>query len=92
MAVNAHILIAPIPCRPTRLARFGQRSKCKLLATIRLGTKPCLTSRVDMAWRVNSYRDYGVANALGVVSLLMASSVAWIYLRHAAQEKGKTYG
>ncbi len=35
----------------------------------------------DIAFRVNSYGDYGVANALGIVSLVLASSVAWIYLR-----------
>lgn len=63
-----------------------------LSVPIMLGTESPTMITVDMAWRVNSYRDYGVANALGVVSLLMASSVAWIYLRHAAQEKGKTYG
>ncbi|KJV11073.1 ABC transporter permease [Elstera litoralis] len=63
-----------------------------LSVPIMLGTESPTMITVDMAWRVNSYRDYGVANALGVVSLLMASSVAWIYLRHAAKEKGKTYG
>lgn len=35
----------------------------------------------DIAFRINSYGDYGVANALGLVSLMMAASVAWIYLR-----------
>lgn len=63
-----------------------------LSVPIMLGTESPTMITVDMAWRVNSYRDYGVANALGVISLLMASSVAWIYLRHAAKEKGQTYG
>jgi putative spermidine/putrescine transport system permease protein len=36
---------------------------------------------VDMAFRVNSYSDYGVANALGLVSYLIAGLGAWIYLR-----------
>jgi len=36
---------------------------------------------VDMAFRVNSYSDYGVANALGFVSYLIAGSAAWLYLR-----------
>jgi putative spermidine/putrescine transport system permease protein len=35
----------------------------------------------DIAFRVNAYGDYGVANALGIISLLLACSVAWIYLR-----------
>ena len=36
---------------------------------------------VDMAFRVNSYGDYGVANALGFVSYAIAGLAAWIYLR-----------
>ena len=36
---------------------------------------------VDMAFRVNSYSDYGVANALGFVSYAMAVLAAWVYLR-----------
>jgi putative spermidine/putrescine transport system permease protein len=35
----------------------------------------------DMAFRVNSYSDYGVANALGFISYLIAGSAAWLYLR-----------
>ena len=36
---------------------------------------------VDMAFRVNSYSDYGVANALAFVSYAIAGLAAWIYLR-----------
>ena len=36
---------------------------------------------VDMAFRINAYGDYGVANALGVISYLMTAAVAWLYLR-----------
>jgi ABC-type spermidine/putrescine transport system permease subunit I len=36
---------------------------------------------VDMAFRVNTYSDYGVANALAFVSYAMAGLAAWIYLR-----------
>jgi putative spermidine/putrescine transport system permease protein len=36
---------------------------------------------VDMAFRVNSYSDYGVANALGFVSYLIAGAAAWVYIR-----------
>lgn len=37
----------------------------------------------DIAFRVNAYGDYGVANALGVISLLITSFVAWLYLRQS---------
>lgn len=43
---------------------------------------------IDMAYRINAHRDYGVANALGLVSCLMTGLVAWFYLRHAVQERG----
>jgi putative spermidine/putrescine transport system permease protein len=36
---------------------------------------------VDMAFRVNSYSDYGTANALGFISYLIAGLAAWIYVR-----------
>ena len=41
----------------------------------------------NMAFRINAYGDYGVANALGVISYLMAGAVAWIYLRYAVRER-----
>jgi ABC-type Fe3+ transport system permease subunit len=41
----------------------------------------------DIAFRVNSYGDYGVANALGLISLVLASSVAWIYLRASLKDR-----
>ncbi|PYE31041.1 carbohydrate ABC transporter membrane protein 1 (CUT1 family) [Rhizobium sp. PP-F2F-G38] len=40
----------------------------------------------DIAFRINAYGDYGVANALGLVSLLITSVVAWIYLRHGVRK------
>jgi ABC-type spermidine/putrescine transport system permease subunit I len=43
----------------------------------------------DMAFRINAYGDYGVANALGFISYLMTGVVAWIYLRHGVQQGGK---
>lgn len=43
----------------------------------------------NMAFRINAYGDYGVANALGTISLLMTSLVAWIYLRQTMKEHGK---
>jgi putative spermidine/putrescine transport system permease protein len=44
------------------------------------GESPTMIT-VDMAFRVNAYSDYGVANALGFVSYLIAAVAAWIYLR-----------
>jgi len=43
---------------------------------------------VDMAFRINSYGDYGVANALGFVSYLMSGFAAWIYLRRSMAKGG----
>ncbi|MCD2174830.1 ABC transporter permease [Rhizobium sp. C4] len=40
----------------------------------------------SMAFRINAYGDYGVANALGVISLLTTSLVAWVYLRQTMRE------
>jgi putative spermidine/putrescine transport system permease protein len=40
---------------------------------------------VDMAFRINAYGDYGVANALGFISYLMTGVVAWIYLRQGVR-------
>jgi putative spermidine/putrescine transport system permease protein len=45
---------------------------------------------VDMAFRVNSYSDYGVANALGFVSYLIAGLGAWVYIRRTlASERAR---
>lgn len=41
----------------------------------------------DIAFRINAYGDYGVANALGVISLLISGVVAWTYLRLSIKER-----
>ena len=51
------------------------------------GTPTMIT--VDMAWRVNSYGDYGVANALGFFSFAMCGVAAWFYLRQGVREGGQ---
>ncbi len=51
------------------------------------GTPTMLTA--DMAFRINSYGDYGVANALGFISYALTGTVAWIYLRKGMQQGGK---
>jgi ABC-type spermidine/putrescine transport system permease subunit I len=40
---------------------------------------------VDVAYRINTHSDYAVANALCLLSLLLAAGGAWFYLRHAAR-------
>ena len=42
---------------------------------------------VDMAYRVNTFGDYGTANALGVISYGLTMVAAWIYLRDAARQR-----
>ncbi len=43
---------------------------------------------VDMAFRINSYSDYGVANALGFISYAMTGLAAWVYLRRGVTTGG----
>jgi len=38
---------------------------------------------VDIAYRINTHADYAVANALCLLSLILAAGGAWFYLRHA---------
>ena len=49
------------------------------------GSQPTMLT-VDMAFRINFYGDYGVANALGFVSYVMTGVVAWIYLRQGVRQ------
>jgi ABC-type spermidine/putrescine transport system permease subunit I len=41
----------------------------------------------NMAFRINAYGDYGVANALGLISYLMTGAVSWIYLRYGIESR-----
>ncbi len=43
----------------------------------------------NMAFRINAYGDYGVANALGLISCIMTGAVSWIYLRYGIREGGR---
>jgi len=53
------------------------------------GDSPTMIT-VDMAFRVNSYGDYGVANALGFISYVIAGAAGWAYIRrNAAGEAAK---
>ena len=40
---------------------------------------------VDVAYRINTFADYAVANALCLLSLLLAAAGAALYLRHAVK-------
>jgi putative spermidine/putrescine transport system permease protein len=40
---------------------------------------------VDVAYRINTFADYAVANALCLLSLLLAAFGAAFYLRHAVR-------
>ena len=45
---------------------------------------------VDIAYRINTHGDYAVANALCLMSLLVAAGAAWLYLRHAVAQVART--
>ncbi len=51
------------------------------------GTPTMLTA--DMAFRINSYGDYGVANALGLISYSITAVLAWFYLKQGLANGGK---
>jgi putative spermidine/putrescine transport system permease protein len=44
---------------------------------------------VDVAYRISTLSDYAVANALCLLSLLVAAGGAWFYLQHAAAERAR---
>lgn len=43
---------------------------------------------VDMSFRVTYFNDWGVANALGVISYLIVMALAYYYLTHMTREEG----
>ncbi|EOU9561608.1 ABC transporter permease [Cronobacter dublinensis] len=59
-----------------------------LSVPLMIGTGTPTMMTVDMAFRVSSYGDYHVANALGVISYLICAVLSWFYLRHTLKEKG----
>ncbi|QEW06852.1 ABC transporter permease [Nitrincola iocasae] len=61
-----------------------------LSVPLMIGTGSPTMITADMAFRVNAYGDYPVANALGVVSYLICASLAWFYLRQSLKDKGAT--
>ena len=44
---------------------------------------------VDVAYRISTLSDYAVANALCLISLVVAAGAAWFYLQHAAREQAR---
>lgn len=61
-----------------------------LSVPLMIGTGTPTMISADMAFRINSYGDYSVANALGLVSYAICSALTWFYLRHSLKEKGAT--
>ncbi len=59
-----------------------------LSVPLMIGTGTPTMMTVDIAFRVNSYGDYPVANAMGVISYLMCAALSWFYLRHSLNAKG----
>ncbi|CAM3728644.1 ABC transporter permease subunit [Pseudomonas sp. S 311-6] len=57
-----------------------------LSVPLMIGSQSPTMITVDMAFRINTYRDYGVANALGLISLGITACVAWVYLKLSLQE------
>jgi putative spermidine/putrescine transport system permease protein len=41
---------------------------------------------VDVAYRISTLSDYAVANALCLMSLVVAAGAAWFYLQHASKQ------
>jgi ABC-type Fe3+ transport system permease subunit len=41
---------------------------------------------VDVAYRINSHGDYAVANALCLISLVVAAGAAWFYLQQSSRK------
>jgi ABC-type spermidine/putrescine transport system permease subunit I len=50
------------------------------------GQSPSMLT-VAMAWRINSFGDYGTANALGLISCILTGLVAWVWLRQGMQDR-----
>ena len=44
---------------------------------------------VDVAYRISTLSDYAVANALCLMTLIVAAAGAWFYLQHAAAERAR---
>ncbi|MCZ2722766.1 ABC transporter permease subunit [Marinomonas sp. 15G1-11] len=59
-----------------------------LSVPLMIGTGTPTMIATDMAFRINSYGDYHVANALGLVSYLICAGLAWFYLRQSLKDKG----
>ena len=55
-----------------------------------IGGKSPTTITVDIAHRVNYFRDFGVANALGVLSYMLVLVTAVYYLRSSAKKMADT--
>ncbi len=66
---------------------YSQISGTFTLPYMLIGGKIPTTITVDIAHRVNYYRDFGVANTLGVFSYLLVLVTAVYYLRSSVRER-----
>jgi ABC-type sugar transport system permease subunit len=57
-----------------------------LSVPLMIGTGSPTMITADMAFRVNSYSDYHVANALGLISYAISGLFAWFYLRYSLRQ------
>ncbi len=63
-----------------------------LSVPLMLGTGTPTMMTADMAFRISSYGDYGVANALGFISWMMTAVLAWYYLKQSLRNENGTGG
>ncbi|MRI33648.1 ABC transporter permease [Endozoicomonas sp. OPT23] len=63
-----------------------------LSVPLMLGTGTPTMMTADMAFRISSYGDYGVANALGFISWMMTAVLAWYYLKHSLRNENGAGG
>lgn len=54
-----------------------------------IGTGTPTMLSADMAFRINSYSDYPVANALGIISYCMTGLFSWFYLRQSTKQESR---
>ncbi|MCE0496127.1 hypothetical protein [Vibrio salinus] len=72
----------------TRVIRRYYDVNSALSVPLMIGTGSPTMMTADIAFRINSYGDYHVANSLGIISYLICAVFAWFYLRHSLKEKG----
>jgi len=82
-------IILPI-CRPTVLVAmvltFVSTIGCLTIPLLIGPSKPVMLP-IDMSFRINYFGDWGVANALGVISYLIVVGLSFYYLRYMLKKE-----